>query len=78
MLHHIFRIQQQKIIHGKPEYSGIVDVATSMIKIEGMTALWKGWPFYYCRIAPATVLFFVFIEQLKEGYRKYIMNEPAQ
>lgn len=55
----------------------MVDVASSMVKTEGVTALWKGLPFYYFRIAPATILLFVFMEQLKKGYRKYIMEEPA-
>lgn len=53
----------------------MVDVATTLVRTEGITALWKGWPFYYLRIAPATVLLFVFMEQLNKGYRKYVMNE---
>lgn len=71
----IIRIQQQKIINGIPEYSGLFDVASTLVKTEGVTALWKGWSFYYLRVAPATVLLFVFMEQLNKGYRKYLMND---
>lgn len=74
----MIRIQQQKIIDGKPEYSGMMDVATSLLRTEGVTALWKGWSFYYLRVAPATVLLFVFMEQLNKEYRKYFMKDPIE
>lgn len=73
-----YRIQQQKIVDGKAEYTGFIDVASTLIKTEGVTALWKGWPFYYLRIAPGTVLLFIFMEQMNNGYRKYIMNETIE
>lgn len=72
---HVCRIQQQKVVNGVPEYTGLKDVATTLIKNEGITALWKGWPFYYLRIAPATVLLFIFMEQLNKRYRTYFMKE---
>ncbi|KAF0760965.1 mitochondrial 2-oxoglutarate/malate carrier protein-like isoform X1 [Aphis craccivora] len=69
------RIQQQKIVNGKPEYSGIIEVASILMKTEGVTALWKGWPFYYLRVAPGTVLLFIFMEQLKKGYEENFMKD---
>ncbi|XP_025425116.1 mitochondrial 2-oxoglutarate/malate carrier protein-like [Sipha flava] len=72
------RIQQQKIVDGKSEYTGFIDVGNTLLKTEGVKALWKGWPFYYLRIAPGTVLLFIFMEQLNNGYRQYIMNEPIE
>ncbi|XP_025203359.1 mitochondrial 2-oxoglutarate/malate carrier protein-like [Melanaphis sacchari] len=68
------RIQQQKIVDGKAEYSGLVEVASTLVKTEGVTALWKGWPFYYLRVAPGTVLLFIFMEQLKKGYEEHFMK----
>jgi len=75
VLHHFRRIQQQKIVNGKPEYSGIIEVASILMKTEGVTALWKGWPFYYLRVAPGTVLLFIFMEQLKKGYEENFMKD---
>lgn len=74
----LYRIQQQKIVNGKPEYSGMLDVVSTLVRTEGITALWKGWPFYYLRVAPATVLLFIFMEQLNKGYRKYVMKEEPK
>ncbi|XP_025190975.1 mitochondrial 2-oxoglutarate/malate carrier protein-like [Melanaphis sacchari] len=34
------RIQQQKIVDGKAEYSGLVEVTSTLLKTEGVTALW--------------------------------------
>ncbi|XP_060859538.1 mitochondrial 2-oxoglutarate/malate carrier protein-like [Metopolophium dirhodum] len=69
------RIQQQKIINGKAEYSGIIEVASTLVKSEGVMALWKGWPFYYLRVAPGTVLLFIFMEQLKKRYEDNFMKD---
>ncbi|XP_015371018.1 PREDICTED: mitochondrial 2-oxoglutarate/malate carrier protein-like [Diuraphis noxia] len=69
------RIQQQKIVDGKAEYSGIIEVASILLKTEGITALWKGWPFYYLRVAPGTVLLFIFMEQLKKKYEDIFMKD---
>lgn len=73
----LYRIQQQKIVDGEPEYKGMMDAVKVLIKSEGITAMWKGWPFYYLRVAPGTVLLFIFMEQLNKGYRTYIMNEES-
>ncbi len=36
------RIQTMKVVNGVPEYSGVMDVVTKIIKQEGVPALWKG------------------------------------
>ncbi|CAI6357921.1 unnamed protein product [Macrosiphum euphorbiae] len=69
------RIQQQKIVDGKAEYSGIIEVATTLVKSEGVMALWKGWPFYYLRVAPGTVLLFIFMEQLRKAYEDNFIKD---
>jgi hypothetical protein len=44
-----FRIQNMKIVDGKPEYKGAVDVITKVARNEGFFALWKGFTPYYFR-----------------------------
>ncbi|XP_031554429.1 mitochondrial 2-oxoglutarate/malate carrier protein-like isoform X2 [Actinia tenebrosa] len=58
------RIQNMRIIDGKPEYKGSIDVLVSIIRKEGIFALWKGFTPYYFRLGPHTVLTFIFLEQL--------------
>jgi solute carrier family 25 oxoglutarate transporter 11 len=36
------RIQTMKTVNGVPEYSGVMDVLSKVIKNEGVAALWKG------------------------------------
>ena len=57
-----------KFIDGKPEYKGVVDVFTRVIKHEGFFSLWKGFLPYYFRLGPHTVLTFIFVEQCKRLY----------
>jgi solute carrier family 25 oxoglutarate transporter 11 len=38
-----------KIVDGKPEYRGAVDVIVKVIKHEGFFSLWKGFTPYYLR-----------------------------
>lgn len=64
-----------KMIDGKPEYSGAVDVLTKVIRNEGFFALWKGFTPYYARLGPHTVLTFIFLEQLNKSYNKYILGD---
>ncbi|CAB0018476.1 unnamed protein product [Nesidiocoris tenuis] len=71
------RIQTMKTVNGKPEYSGMIDVWTKTIKKEGMTAMWKGFGPYYLRIAPNTVLLFIFTEKINQMYRKYVMQDES-
>lgn len=64
------RIQNMKIVNGKPEYSGAVDVLTRVIKNEGFFSLWKGFTPYYARLGPHTVLTFIFLEQMNAAYQR--------
>ncbi|XP_014249292.1 mitochondrial 2-oxoglutarate/malate carrier protein [Cimex lectularius] len=65
------RVQNMKIINGKPEFTGSVDVLTKVVRNEGFFALWKGFTPYYARLGPHTVLTFVFLEQLNKAYLNY-------
>ena len=53
-----------KVIDGKPEFKGAVDVILKVIRGEGVSALWKGFTPYYFRLGPHTVLTFIFLEQI--------------
>lgn len=73
------RIQNMRIIDGKPEYRGALDVWSKIIRNEGIFALWKGFTPYYFRLGPHTVLTFVFLEQLNSLYYKHILGvEPLR
>ncbi|XP_065889552.1 mitochondrial 2-oxoglutarate/malate carrier protein-like [Dysidea avara] len=65
------RIQNMKIIDGKPEYSGAIDVFTKTVRQEGVFSLWKGFTPYYARIGPHTVFTFIFLEQLRKLYWRH-------
>lgn len=69
------RLQNMKIINGVPEYSSLFNVWVRLVKNEGITALWKGFGPYYFRIAPNTVLLFIFSEKLTFYYKKYILHD---
>jgi len=68
------RIQNMKIIDGKPEYRGAIDVLTKTIRSEGFFSLWKGFTPYYARLGPHTVLTFIFLEQMNKSYKQYVMG----
>ncbi|XP_068980323.1 mitochondrial 2-oxoglutarate/malate carrier protein-like [Bombus flavifrons] len=63
------RIQNMKIVDGKPEFKGAVDVIIQVCRNEGIFSLWKGFFPYYARLGPHTVLTFVFVEQMRDFYR---------
>ena len=63
-----------KIIDGKPEYKGEVDVFSRVVRNEGFFALWKGFTPYYARIGPHTVLTFIFLEQMNTFYKTTILG----
>lgn len=69
------RIQNMKIIDGKPEYKGAIDVMLKVIKYEGVSALWKGFTPYYFRLGPHTVLTFIFLEQMNKWYKVLILGQ---
>jgi len=68
------RIQNMKMIDGKPEYKGALDVLTQVIRSEGVLSLWKGFTPYYARLGPHTVLTFIFLEQMNKAYKQRILG----
>lgn len=68
------RIQNMKMIDGKPEYKGALDVIVKVAKNEGFFKLWKGFTPYYFRLGPHTVLTFIFLEQMNLNYKKYVLG----
>lgn len=58
-----------KVIDGKPEFTGSLDVIMKILRKEGIFALWKGFTPYYARLGPHTVLTFIFLEQLNHAYK---------
>jgi len=69
------RIQNMKMIDGKPEYKGAVDVIMKVVKNEGFFSLWKGFTPYYFRLGPHTVLTFIFLEQMNKAYKTYVLGQ---
>lgn len=72
------RIQNMKMVDGKPEYSGPFDVIGKIVKNEGVFALWRGFLPYYFRIGPHTVLVFIFLEQMNASYIAYKKKQLAE
>lgn len=69
------RIQSMKVIDGKPEYTGALDVLAKTVKQEGVFSLWKGFTPYYFRLGPHTVLTFIFLEQLNRLYKEFAASK---
>jgi len=69
------RIQNMKMIDGKPEYKGAADVIMKVVKNEGFFSLWKGFTPYYFRLGPHTVLTFIFLEQMNKAYKTYVLGQ---
>ncbi|XP_060710468.1 mitochondrial 2-oxoglutarate/malate carrier protein [Hemiscyllium ocellatum] len=69
------RIQNMKMIDGKPEYKNGLDVLIRVIRQEGFFSLWKGFTPYYARLGPHTVLTFIFLEQMNKFYKKYFLDQ---
>lgn len=65
------RIQNMKIVDGKPEFKGAIDVIVQVCRNEGLFSLWKGFFPYYARLGPHTVLTFIFLEQMFGFYKTY-------
>lgn len=66
-----------KIIDGKPEYRGAIDVLTKVVRNEGFFSLWKGFTPYYARLGPHTVLTFIFLEQMNMFYYRNILGDSS-
>ena len=58
------RLQNMKVVDGKPQYGGTIDVLVKVVKQEGFFSLWRGFTPYYARLGPHTVLTFIILEQL--------------
>lgn len=61
------RIQQDSL----GEFKGMGDCLLQTCRKEGVLSMWKGFVPAYFRLAPQTVLVFVFLEQLTQGYTSY-------
>ncbi|XP_064357191.1 mitochondrial 2-oxoglutarate/malate carrier protein [Dromaius novaehollandiae] len=68
------RIQNMRMIDGKPEYRNGLDVLVKVVRYEGFFSLWKGFTPYYARLGPHTVLTFVFLEQMNKFYRRFFLS----
>lgn len=67
-------MQYMKGDEKNPLYKGIVDVMSKTVRKEGVTALWKGFVPLYARIAPHTILLFIFVEKLTSLYREKVVR----
>lgn len=68
------RIQNMKMIDGKPEYKNGLEVLMRVVRSEGFFSLWKGFTPYYARLGPHTVLTFIFLEQMNRLYKTYVLD----
>lgn len=65
------RVQNMKVIDGKPEYKGGADALRRIVQQEGVLSLWKGFTPCYLRIGPHTVFTFIFLEQFQKIAKKH-------
>ncbi|XP_053424154.1 mitochondrial 2-oxoglutarate/malate carrier protein [Nycticebus coucang] len=68
------RIQNMRMIDGKPEYKNGLDVLLKVVRYEGFFSLWKGFTPYYARLGPHTVLTFIFLEQMNKVYKRLFLS----
>ncbi|XP_072315446.1 mitochondrial 2-oxoglutarate/malate carrier protein [Eucyclogobius newberryi] len=68
------RIQNMKMIDGKPEYKNGLEVLARVVGKEGFFSLWKGFTPYYARLGPHTVLTFIFLEQMNRLYKSRVLD----
>lgn len=68
------RLQNMKVVDGKPQYKGTVDVLVKVIRNEGFFSLWRGFTPYYARLGPHTVLTFIILEQLNVIYKEKFLS----
>jgi solute carrier family 25 oxoglutarate transporter 11 len=71
------RYQNMKVIQGKPEYNGILDIFQRILRQEGLFSFWKGFTPYFSRLGPHTILTFIFIEQLNIQYQQRILKNES-
>lgn len=64
-----FDIVKSRVQSAKPgTYKGAMDCAVQLFKNEGVLMFWRGFVTYFCRIAPHTILTFLFLEQINKIY----------
>ncbi|KAK5889720.1 hypothetical protein CesoFtcFv8_015697 [Champsocephalus esox] len=68
------RIQNMRMIDGKPEYKNGMEVLVQVVRNEGFFSLWKGFTPYYARLGPHTVLTFIFLEQMNRLYKTHVLD----
>lgn len=68
----IYRIQYQKVVDGKPEYKGILDVWWKLITKEGITAPWKGFTPLFIRNGPQGVVLFLLYENQVKLFKRFM------
>ncbi|KAF2905617.1 hypothetical protein ILUMI_00555 [Ignelater luminosus] len=68
------RIQNMKIINGKPEYAGMVDACVQVVTKEGFLSLWKGFTPQFVRNGSMFTVFFIIYENLVLLHKKYILE----
>ncbi len=56
---------------GKPEYTGAVDVVVTVVRRDGLRALWRGFLPFYARLGPHTTLSLMLLEQLRRAHREW-------
>ena len=57
-----------------PLYKGMADVIMSVVRKEGLYALWKGFTPCYMRLGPHTVLMMTILEELNKAYKRHILG----
>jgi len=72
------RIQNMRTVNGVPEYKGVGDVVSQVVRKEGFFSLWKGFTPYYMRLGPHTVLTFIILEQMNALYYEHWLGVSAQ
>jgi len=61
-------------IMSKSEPRPFLEVLRNMLRQDGVRSLFKGWTPAFVRLAPNTVLMFVFLEQLKRQWARHIQT----
>lgn len=70
------RMQNMRVIDGKPEYNNLGHVLTSVIKREGPLALWSGFTPLLIRNGPQFIVIFVVYERCVKLYQQ-LMTKAA-
>ncbi|XP_022916540.2 mitochondrial 2-oxoglutarate/malate carrier protein-like [Onthophagus taurus] len=69
------RIQNMRVIDGKPEYRGILDVWVKLVQKEGVLSPWKGFTPMLIRGIPMGVVLMLMYETQFRLYRWFVIEE---